>query len=126
MNKDPYESVREKVEALFTELAGDRARRLNAGTFPAGITSAISGALADPAATDEQILHADQIAFHLTDWSADAAFLVALHLFPERFTSEEIQAAVGMFLVHVPAHVLAAARLAGSSTEDIFRDSGAE
>lgn len=121
MPDDAYDTVQKKVRAIFTELAGDRTRVLDAGTFPAGITSTITGALAGPDATDEQILHADQIAFHLTDWSADAAFIVALHLFPERFTPEEIEAAVGMFLAHVPRHVITAARLAGHSTEEYLR-----
>jgi hypothetical protein len=58
--------------------------------LPAGITSTITAALAAEDADDE-VLHADEIAFHLTDWSSKAAFLVALHLFPERFTPEEIR-----------------------------------
>jgi hypothetical protein len=59
---------------------------------------------------------------HVADWQGDAAFLVALHLFPERFTDEEIDEAVRSLLIHVPAHVIAAARLAGHSTEEIFPD----
>src|SRR5436190_3804686 len=117
MSDDVHDSVRNKVEGIFTELAGERTRMLDGGTFPAGIASAITAALAGPDATEEQILHADEIAFHLTDWNADAAFIVALHLFPERFTPEEIDAAVCMFLVHVPSHVIAAARLAGHPAE---------
>ena len=124
MPDDAHDSVRKKVQAIFTELAGDRARMLEGGTFPAGITSTVTAALSSTDATEEQILHADQIAFHLTDWNSDAAFIVALHLFPERFTPEEIEAAVDMFLVHVPSHVIAAARLAGHPTEDIFREDG--
>jgi hypothetical protein len=55
---------------------------------------------------------ATEIAFHLTDWGFEAAFLVAVALFPERFTPEEIAAgAVGM-LIHVPGHTAAAAKLA--------------
>jgi hypothetical protein len=122
MSEDAHDSVRKKVQAIFTELAGDRARMLDGSTFPAGITSTVAAALSSSDATEEQILHADQIAFHLTDWNSDAAFIVALHLFPERFTPEEIEAAVDMFLVHVPSHVIAAARLAGHPTEDIFRE----
>lgn len=122
MPDDAHDSVRKKVEAIFTELAGDRTRMLDGNTIPAGITSTIAAALSGPDASEEQVLHADQIAFHLTDWNSDAAFIVALHLFPERFTPEEIEAAVDMFLVHVPAHVIAAARLAGHRTEDIFRE----
>jgi len=63
---------------------------------------------------------AAEIGFHLGDWQADAAFLVALHLFPERFTTQDIEDGVRSFLIHVPAHVIAAARLAGCSTNDIF------
>ena len=122
MSQDAHDSVREKVQVIFTELAGDRARMLEGGTFPACITSTITAALCGAEATEEQILHADRIAFNLTDWNSDAAFLVALHLFPERFTPEEIEAAVDMFLIHVPAHVIAAARLAGHPTEDIFKE----
>lgn len=122
MPDDAHDSVRKKVQAIFTELAGDRACTLKGGTFPAGITNTVTAAHSGSDATEEQALHANQIAFHLTDWNSDAAFIVALHLFPERFTPEEIEAAVGMFLVHVPAHVLAAARLAGFPAEDIFRE----
>jgi hypothetical protein len=121
MPDDAHDSVRKKVEAIFTELAGDRTRMLDGSTFPAGITTTITSALSGPNASKEQILQADQIAFHLTDWNSDAAFIVALHLFPERFTPKEIEAAVDMFLIHVPARVIAAARLAGHSTEDLFR-----
>lgn len=126
MTDDAHDSVRQKVQAIFTELAGDRARILEGGTFPAAITSTVTVALSGSDATEEQILQADQIAFHLTDWSDDAAFIVALHLFPERFTAKEIEAAVDMFLVHVPAHIIAAARLAGHATEDIFREDADE
>jgi hypothetical protein len=119
---DSTPSVREKVEAIFRELAGDRAATLVATTFPAGITSTVTAALAAEDAGDDEILHADEIAFHLTDWSSEAAFLVALHLFPERFTPEEIREGVQAFLIHAPHHIIAAARLAGHPTDDIFRE----
>jgi hypothetical protein len=122
MSEDAHDSVCKKVQAIFTELAGDRARTLAGGTFPASITSIITAALSGSEATEEKVLHADQIAFHLTDWNSDAAFLVALHLYPERFTHEEIEAAVRMFLIHVPSHVIAAARLAGHPADDIFKE----
>lgn len=117
---DPYKTVREKVGAIFRELAGKRASALDGTILRAAVTSAITAALSSEDATEQEILHKDEIAFHLTDWNSDAAFLVALHLFPERFTPEEISAGVGLFLVHVPAHVIAAARLSGNSTDDIF------
>ena len=115
-------SFRGKVEAIFRELAGDRAATLNAERLPAEITSTITAALAGESGDEDAILHADQIAFNLTDWNAEAAFLVALHLFPERFTPEEIRDGVEAFLIHAPHHVIAAARLAGHPTDDIFRE----
>jgi hypothetical protein len=117
---DSHDTVREKVGAIFRELAGERARTLDGTILPAAITSAITAALSSEDATEREILHKDEIAFHLTDWNYDAAFLVALHLFPERFTPDEIRAGVGLFLVHVPSHVIAAARLSGNSTDDVF------
>ena len=122
MSEDANDTVRKKVAALFTELAGDRARMLDGSLFPAGITSTITASLSGPDAIEEQVLQADTIAFHLTDWNADAAFIVALHLYPERFTPEEIEAGVGMFLCHVPSHVIAAARLAKHPVEDLLQE----
>jgi hypothetical protein len=63
---------------------------------------------------------ARDVAFHLSDWHADAAFIVALHLFPERFTREEIDEGVRDFLIHAPNHVAAAAALFGFPIQDIF------
>ena len=122
MSDDPHDSVCSKVEMIFTELAGDRAKMLDGTIFPACVTTTITAALSGPDASDEQVLHADQIAFHLTDWNSDAAFIVAVHLFPERFTQKEIEAGIGLFLCHVPSHIVAAARLAGYPAEDSFRE----
>jgi hypothetical protein len=60
------------------------------------------------------------LAFHLSDWRADAAFLLALHLAPDRVTREEVQEGVTQFLVHAPNHVAAAAKLGGWPIEDVF------
>lgn len=119
---DSTPSVREKVATIFRELAGERASALDAASFPARIASTIAAALAAEGTGGNEILHADEIAFHLTDWSSEAAFLVALHLFPERFTPEEIREGVEGFLLHAPHHIIAAARLAGHPTDDIFRE----
>ncbi len=64
------------------------------------------------------------IAFHLSDWSSDAAFLVALHLFPDAFTEEEIREGMMMFIIHAPNHVAAAAALAGDPIRNIFEIDG--
>src|SRR5258708_30271761 len=115
---DAHDSVKLKVQTIFDELAGSRSKALR-GSGPARKGNDILGqALAD----DLELVKADELAFHLVDWNSDAAFLVAFLLFPERFTAEELQAAVDMFLVHVPAHVLAAARLGQYEARDIFLD----
>jgi hypothetical protein len=64
--------------------------------------------------------HAADIAFHLSDWAEDAAFLIALHLFPERFTVKEIHEGVVALLIHAPNHIAAAAHLAGWPLRDVF------
>ena len=113
---DAYDSVRHKVWQIFAEAFGDRADLFKGG-IPARTANDVLGiALAE----DMNPLVADEIAFHMVDWETDAAFLVAFLLFPERFTREELQAATEMFLIHVPAHVMAAARLAGHEVKDIF------
>ena len=119
---DASESVRAKVQAIFAGLVGKRAQVLESTMFPGAITSAVAAALSGPAASEATVLHNDQLAFHLTDWASDAAFVVALHLFPERFTPEEVEAGVISLLVHVPGHVVTAAKLGGYSTEDLLGD----
>jgi hypothetical protein len=113
---DPYDSVRKKVSAIFSELAGERARQLD----PVIRTRKTQDLLREALSEDYPSEVADQIGFHLVDWNSDAAFLVAVHLFPEKFSPEEIRAGVELFLVHVPAHVMEAARLGGYPAENIF------
>ena len=100
-----------KVAAIFTELAGERAQRLRGDRFPYEINNVITMALCDDNVSQKRYAHFDAISFNLVDWSGNAAFLVALHLFPERFTPEEIRAGVGMFLNDVPDHVAEAKQL---------------
>jgi hypothetical protein len=57
-----------------------------------------------------------------TNGNSDAAFIMALHLFPERFTREEIEDGVQGFVIHVPNHVAEAAKLLGHPAQDIFED----
>ena len=115
---DAHDSVKAKVLQIFTELAGSRAEALR-GNVNARMQNDILG---QALAGERDSLTADQMAFHLVDWNSDAAFLVAFLLFPERFTPEELDVAVDMFLVHVPAHVMAAARLGGYQVQDIFAE----
>lgn len=90
---------------------------IDAGRGAEAIKARIEKALAK-----EHKENAWDIAFHLSDWSADAAFIVALHLFPERFTDEQLREGVLAFVVHAPNHVPKAGELAGYPVEDIFSE----
>ncbi|HET8563600.1 MAG TPA: hypothetical protein VFM35_07000 [Candidatus Binatia bacterium] len=56
---------------------------------------------------------AREIAFHLSEWFEEAAFLAALHLDPKRFTKAEIEAGVTGVLANVLNPIWEAARTAG-------------
>jgi hypothetical protein len=108
----------EKVQAIFYEIAGAERAKWLRGDVPSRVMEQIAQAIS----SDHPPEVAGEIGFHLGDWQGDAAFLVALHLFPERFTPEEIRDGVRAFLLHAPHHIIAVARLAGNSTDDIFRE----
>lgn len=112
----------DKAIQIFRELVGERANKLDGSHYPADINTRITTALIEDGGnfSTEQVQQRDGIGFHLVDWQNDAAFIVALVLFPERFTDQDIREGVDRFLVHVPAHVLEAARLGGYQTENIF------
>ena len=114
---DPITTVGKKVAAVFAELVGDRAKRLDGSVIAEPAMSTIGSALADVYGEN-----AAEIAFHIADWNSDAAFIVAVHLFPERFTPEEIAAGIGLFLVHAPNHIRAACGLTGEYVWENFPD----
>ncbi len=105
---DALDSVRKKVMAIFCELVGERAKRLDGSVIAEPSMTVMAQALEDRYAD-----RAQKVAFHMCDWNSDAAFVVAMHLFPEKFTPEEIEAGVGLFLVHAPNHIRAACALTG-------------
>jgi hypothetical protein len=113
---DAHESVRRKAFEVFSEAFGSRADVFTPGVPARHAHDVLAAALAE----DYVPAVADEIAFHLVDWEVDAAFLVAFMLFPERFTAEELQAGADMLLIHAPAHLMAAARLADLEPRDIF------
>ena len=109
------ESFRTKVRALLSAGASreavDRLEVAVDGEFHASVARAYPHLSAETAS---------ELAFHLSDWREDAAFIVALALSPQRFTAEEIKNGLTAFLVHAPNHVAAAAKLCGWPIADIF------
>jgi hypothetical protein len=65
MPGDPYDTVRKKVEAIFTELAGDRELQVR-GSPPGGV---VHSAIASALSADIRKEVAEEIAFHVVDWS---------------------------------------------------------
>ena len=50
--------------------------------------------------------------FHMRDWESDLFALEKLYRAPERYSAEQFRRVLGGFLIHVPAHLIQAARLA--------------
>lgn len=63
---------------------------------------------------------AHDIAFHVSDWVAEAACLVALHLAPDRFTDEEVRDICERLAIHANHHLMAATALQGQPLQDVF------
>jgi hypothetical protein len=112
------DSCRTKVADIFKELASNRADFVCEDICNDKVIDKVKQALVSDMRMDEQ--NARDIGFHLSDWRSDAAFIVALHLFPERFTSDEIAEGVRAFVFNAPNHAAAAAALYGYPVEDVF------
>jgi len=108
--------IADKVQSLFKSIVGDAAKRLDGSYFPDEIRNRIAEVLSDDFSKEI----ANDIAFHLVDWNGDAAFLVALYLWPEKFTNEEISEGLYKLFPHAPDHLAAAAKLAGQPISDVF------
>ena len=118
--RDLLEDLHEKVLDIFTGFVGNRAKQLDGSIVARSAMDAIASALT----ADHGIEKARAIAFHLADWNSDAAFIVAVHLFPEQFTPGEIEAGVGLFLAHAPNHIREACRLTGTYVWEDFPEAG--
>lgn len=108
----------EKALAIFKELLGDKADLLDGRRAATETMTSIANTLS----SEFGKMKAEEIAFHLADWNSDAAFIVALHLFPERFTKKEIEDGITSFMVHAPYHIAEAARLLGHPLDNIYED----
>lgn len=117
---DEHESrqIHDKVVQIFSEIVPERSERLDFFKDNDHATDAIAVALAEDTPRHEEM------AFHLSDIRTDAAFLVALHLFPERFTPQEISAGVWQFMAHVPYHIKMAIETADMQFEEDFGCNG--
>lgn len=120
MNCEGFDdSVHQKVLDIFARFVRDRAARLDGSVLATPAMNAFADALAEDYGTEK----AAEIGLHMADWNWDAAFIVAVHLFPEEFTREELATGVGLFLTHAPNHIRAACRLTGHYVWENFPES---
>jgi len=113
---DSLDAVKRKVLAIFQEMAGERAQRLDGSVLSSAAMDAITSSLAAQHGWEK----AADIALHMACRNWDAAFIVALHLFPERFSPEEINDGLGLFRVHAPNHIREACRLTETYVWECF------
>ena len=104
---DLVADVDNKAYGILRELTGKRGPFLHHKDLDTRITNAF-------AQDSESIEENDgTIGFHMLDWQRDAATLVAMYRFSERFTDEEIRVGVTQFLIHAPYHLVRAASIVG-------------
>ncbi len=106
-DNDINKSVRQKVKDIFAELAPDSAKSVTGNRLAKNIIFRIKAIFSE----DYGDRKASTLGMHMSDWNRDAAFIVALHLYPERFTDEEIRAGIQLFLAHAPNHIRAACQI---------------
>jgi len=118
MSKEDLIDETDPVMRVF-ERFGEARRNIRGDRVAAIIQDRIIEALAPEFGIDR----AWQIAFHLSDWNWEFAFLTALHLSPESFTDEEIREGIEALTIHGVNHLMAATHLAGRQLLD-FHDLG--
>jgi hypothetical protein len=92
-----------KTQAIFAKAFGKRAALLFKGASTARMIDTIQAAFARRMHREK----ASSVGFHIGDWAGDAAIVLALHMFPERFTGEEIRDVVDFVAAGLPYHCAA-------------------
>jgi len=114
MSNEDGRSALEKVQEIFQSAFGERAARsLSSHNVSHTMHTVIQAFGKELDAT-----RAEELGFHMADWAGDAAFVLAIHVFPERFTPEEIRAGTLSLAAHLPYHVKAIAKVLGFSEDE--------
>lgn len=108
-------NLRKKLDRLYSEALGQPVRWGDPDRESA-CQELIRRALGDELEAEA----AEDVAFHLADWSADAAFLLALHLFPDQLTEDEVSEGLYELLITAPDHLAAAAKQFGQPVQDSY------
>lgn len=116
MRNDEGHQVYIKAREIFREFFGDK--RCNT----LDVQDRIAKAVAEGTTKKKFLKKGLEIGFHMMDWHGDARFLIALSLFPDRFTNAEIRQGVIWFLNHAGYHVPEAERLIMFPIRSHYRD----
>src|SRR5512140_2729274 len=92
-----------RARGIFVRAFGE----LGADLFTASSTGAMMQTITAAFARRMGRERAECVGFHLGDWAKDAAIVLALHLFPEKFGREEIRAVTDNVAAHLPYHCAA-------------------
>jgi hypothetical protein len=110
--QDPNQLAFDKTAQVFREICPDRFRNLIDPSTPKSVLigrelcERINRIFAERLGTDGS----QQFAIHVTGFPADVAFLVALFLFPERFTDDEVAAGIRCFGIEASFHAVEIAK----------------
>ena len=105
---DPNQAAFNKTAQIFGEICPARSRKLIDPSAPESVDigqelrERISQIFTKRFGPEK----AQEFAIHVTGFPSDAAFLVALFLFPERFTDEEVAAGIRCFGIEASFHGL--------------------
>jgi len=105
MSTAPTDRACEKAKAIFKKAFGERAAHLFTGASTIQMGQTITAAFERHVRREK----AHDIGFHLGDWAHDAALVLALHIFPEKFSREEIRCMTDLVAAGLPYHAAALA-----------------
>ncbi len=105
-----------KASEIFREFVGDKTCSMS------DVMDRIANAVAEGSSKKRFHKKGLDNGFLLMDWHGEAKFLIALSLFPERFTNAEIRQGVIWFLFHAGHHIPEAARLIWFPLRSHYRD----
>lgn len=110
---DPNQAAFDKTAQIFKELCHDHFGNLIDLSRPKSANIGLDLAIRIRRIFSERFgkQKAREFANHVTGFPSDTAFLVALFLFPDRFTDEEVAAGIRCFGIEASFHAVEIARL---------------
>lgn len=115
-SKYELESVERKTDRLLKRAFGVRAKRVAWGVRGLNAEYVVENAFKRKLGAND----ARELGFQMGDWGRDAARLLLLHLYPEKFSKSEVKDIVMGFVIHVPNHLAAACAVLDWPAQDVW------